>query len=61
VRAKPEGHSTALVHQQEEGIFWYVWKHRLYALGVEELPFFMARAEGCTVILEVVASKDLWI
>jgi hypothetical protein len=28
-----------LVHQREEGVSLYAWKHRLYALGVEELPF----------------------
>jgi hypothetical protein len=55
-----------LVHQREEGVSQYAWKHRLYALKVEEPPFCMTRqysghAESCTVILEAVASQDLWI
>jgi hypothetical protein len=42
-RAKHGGHSTDFVHQQEEGVSWYARKHRLFSLGVEELPFCMAR------------------
>jgi hypothetical protein len=34
-RAQHGGHSTSLVHQWEEGVSRYAWKHRLYALGVE--------------------------
>jgi hypothetical protein len=65
-RAKLAGHSTAVVHQREERVSRYAWKHRLYALGVEELPFCMVgqysgHAEGCRVILEAVASQNLWI
>jgi hypothetical protein len=50
--------------QREEGISWYAWKHRSYALGVEELSWqgqYSGHAEGCTVILEAVARQDLWI
>jgi hypothetical protein len=43
-RAKHGGHSTIHIHQQEERVSWYGWKHRLYALGVEELSILMARA-----------------
>jgi hypothetical protein len=36
--------SAELWHQQEERISWYARKHRLYALGGEELLVCMARA-----------------
>jgi hypothetical protein len=38
----------------------------LHALGIEELPIWLAgqyrgHSKGCTIILEAVASQDLWI
>jgi hypothetical protein len=33
---------VALVHQREEEVFCYAWKHIIYALRVEELPFYVA-------------------
>ncbi|KAK1665905.1 hypothetical protein QYE76_054064 [Lolium multiflorum] len=47
-------------------IRWDAWQHRLHALRVKEVPLWLAGAynghsEGCTVILEAVASHDTWI
>jgi hypothetical protein len=52
----------ALVHQREERVSRYAWKHRLYALRVEELPFCMAGAvfkhiDGYMVILRPLLAK----
>jgi hypothetical protein len=45
------------------GLSGHAWQYRLYALEVEELSICLAGAvvKGATVILEAVASQDLWI
>jgi hypothetical protein len=47
-------------------ILWDAWKHIFHALRAAEVFFFLVgkysgSVDECTVILEEVASQDLWI
>jgi hypothetical protein len=50
---------------KKRGSAGHAWEYRLYALEVEELPKGMAclvlRYRDPTIVLEAVASHDLWI